>query len=249
MKKNLCGLLLIALLLVSCVTKQDQPDTPPVNKKEPLTRWDKIVENGELKIGVNTLDDSFDNDLINEFSKESKLTVKRVLVGDEEKSQLLNNDMVDFLWSQIPDSSENSVQYSLSKPYFNCSILIVSKNNLQPSELSTVGALENSAEYEIALREEKKTVKTAKDIETLLNMLSDSSVEAVYINKEAYDNSKTQKDEFLTIKDFDCNFVLAFKHNDKDVKTEVEKIMAKIKANGTATSISEKWYNKDFIIK
>ena len=247
MKKNVLGLLLVALVFTSCVTKQEQVDTTPINKGIPPTRWDKIVENGELKIGVNTLGDSFDNDLIDEFSKESKLIITKVLVNDEEKAEILNNNEVDFLWSQIPDSSENSMQYSLSKPYFTYAILTVTKDKTK-TEWGIIGTLENSVATEIALRR-KKEVKTALDVSGLLSLLLDDAVEAVYINKETYNCSEVPKDNFIISDDSVCNLVLAFKHNDNDVKTEVEKIMAKIKANGTATDISEKWYNKDFIIK
>jgi len=247
LKKNVLGLLLVTLILTSCVTKQEQVDTTPINKSIPTTRWDTIVENGELKIGVNTLGDSFDNDLIDEFSKESKLTVTKVLVTDEEKAQTLNNNEVDFLWSQIPDSSENSMQYSLSRPYFNYAILTVTKNE-EKTEWGLIGTLENSVATEIALRR-RKEVTTAPDVSQLLSLLQNDQVDAVYINKETYNNSEVPKDNFIIADDSVCNLVLAFKHNDTDVKNEVEKIMAKIKANGTASDISEKWYNKDFIIK
>ena len=248
LKKNLFGLLLIVLLLTSCVTKQESSDTTPIEQNKLTTRWDDIIKSGELKIGVNTLDSSFDNDLIDEFAKESKLDVIKILVDEDEKEQVLNNGDVDFLWSQIPDSSENSMQYSLSKPYFNYSMLIVVKDKSDAAEWNEIGTIANSVSTEIAKRE-NKNVTTFDDINALFAGLETGKIDAVYINNETYNNSEVKKDEFIIGADFECNLVLAFMQNDKDVKNEVEKIMAKIKANGTASEISQKWYNKDFIIK
>ena len=157
----------------------------------------------------------------------------------------LNKSQVDFLWSQIPDSSENSLHYSLSKPYFNCSILTVIKDS---NDAVTIGTVLNSVSTEIALREEKN-VKTAADVKALLTMLRNGEVDSLYINKETFTSLGTQTDDLTVCAEFETKLVLAFKQNDNAVKTEVEKIMAKIKANGTASEISEKWYGKDYIIK
>ena len=249
MKRNVFSLLVLTtILLASCTTMPEPIDTPPKETNKPTTRWDEIVKAGELKIGVNTLDSSFDNDLIDEFSKESKLTVKKVLLDDDEKENALNNNEVDFLWSQIPDSSENSLQYSLSEPYFHCSILTVVKNADAVNDRKIIGTLLNSVSTELAFREEK-TVKKADDIKALFSLLRHGSVDAIYINKETYNNLGSQTDDLTVAAEIETKLVLAFKQNDKAVKTEVEKVMAKIKANGTASEISEKWYNNDFIIK
>ena len=58
-----------------------------------------------------------------------------------------------------------------------------------------------------------------------------------------------KKDVFYIAKEVPYDLVVGFQQNNTSVATEAEKIIAKIKADGTATDICLQWYLNDYIKK
>ena len=252
MKKFLLilSILLLAFLTSGCqnqVTETSVTQTPLPKKN--LTKWDIIVTNGEIRVGVPTLDDSFDNQLIDAFSKEANLTVTKVLIPkDTPMEQAINDGSVDMIWGQIPATSESSTMFRLSNPYFHSTVLYLSnKEDLTPDKQTPVGVLKNSAEAFIAncFFENVTYFQTEDD---LFWSLANQSVDCILYNKSLFEK-RSPSQKLYIVKESPCDLVVAFQQNNTSVAEEVEKILAKIKADGTASEICTRWYPEDLINK
>jgi ABC-type amino acid transport substrate-binding protein len=241
---------LILPILTSCTVGPPPEITPtkPIEAIHEKTRWDNIVESGELKVGVVSEGDSFESDMINAFAKELNIYVKKIPIDWHLKSDCLSDGEVDLLWGQIPDTAENSMKYELSNPYFSSEIAVVEKSGASGEEGKT-GVIVNSAETELA-REKRDTedITVFDNYNAMFNSLKNGQITSVHINKEIYENSKYRSDDYVISGEYAYNLVLAFKQNDKDIKAEVEKILVKIKASNAISEITTKWYGKDLLI-
>ncbi len=253
MKKIL--LILSILLAVFGLSGCENTVEPVVEITEPLppeelSRWDEIVQRNELRIGVPDTEDSFDNDLIHAFAEELDITVTKVKIPwDETLVDYLKENRVDMLWGQIPATSETSTAFRLSSPYFNSTVLYIAKNPELALEPTTViGVIKSSAE-EAMVKNYYNTVHTYLGQEALFSALSNGTCDAVLYNKALYENLPQKSETFHIIKEVPYELVIAFEQNNVSVCTEVEKILAKIKADGTASEICLAWYPVDFITK
>lgn len=249
--KNLLLLLSICILIiVTCGCNQTPPpeEGVPVSlPQEESTPWDKIVQKNEIRIGVPTTATTFDNQLIDAFAKEAQLTVVKIPVLPEERAVVFQNDTVDMLWGQIPATSESSSMFRLSNPYFHSTTAYIARTEeFQPERQTPVGVVQYTAEAFMAEHFFEKVTyyQTEND---LFFALSNRWVDCVLYNKPLYE--KRNPAGCYVVKEVPCDLVVAFEHNNTSVATEVEKIIAKIKADGTASRICTQWYPQDFITK
>lgn len=253
MKKLRLISLLCLLILLTCgcsIIPQNETahpaSVPPIQK----TPWDKIVKTNEIKIGVPSLEDSMDNRLIDAFSEESNLTVSKVVLPwDETLSTALKDGSVDMLWGQIPATSDSSTMFRLSNPYFHSTMLYLSHTEeLAVTEDTPVGVIKHSAGQFMA---EKyfKSVSVYHTRDELFHALSRQQVDCVLYDNALFHNMQIKKDFCHIVKEVPYDLVVAFEHNNTSVASEAEKIIAKIKADGTATDICLKWYLSDYIKK
>ena len=252
--KKLWFILILALLTVHCCGCEKQEETfvtvsTPIEQEEP-TKWDEIVQRNELKIGVPNTLDTFDNQLIDAFSKELEIEVTKVQISDNETAILAIQDGdVDMLWGQIPATADTSAAFRLSTPYFNSTILYISKDpELILDHSTVVGALKDSAE-EITVQNYYDTLKTYTNKNDLFYALNSGACDVILYNKALYENLPQKAENLHIVKEEPYELVIAFEHNNVAVCTEVEKILAKIKADGTASEICLKWYPTDLITK
>ncbi|MBQ7792299.1 MAG: hypothetical protein IJ367_02260, partial [Clostridia bacterium] len=80
-------------------------------------------------------------------------------------------------------------------------------------------------------------------------ILSNKNIACILYNKPLFEARKTNGETLYIIKEVPCDLVVAFEQNNTSVAAEVEKIIAKIKADGTASEICTAWYPADFITK
>ena len=74
--------------------------------------------------------------------------------------------------------------------------------------------------------------------------------DAILMNICDYEKSDYVNSKQYVVKDTTMyNLVVAFKDGYTDIAHEVDRALAKIKASGIASEISEKWYGKDLISK
>ena len=253
MKKFLLILLTASLLLIACGCQNQKESAEtiptPVQQKE-LTKWDMIVQKQEIRIGVPLTESTFDNQLIDAFAKEAALTVTRVpLDWDDTMAESVRDGSVDMLWGQIPATSDFSTMFRLSHPYFHSTAVYVATSEETVLDHTTViGALKHSAEASL-VRHYYDNVLEFSTPEELFGSISGGQTQAIVYNKVLYDNLQIKKDAFVILKEVPYDLVLAFEQNNTTVAEEVEKILAKIKADGTATEICLQWYPEDLITK
>ena len=253
MKKFLLilSIALLTILFCGCDTQTENAvEVSTQTTESTMTQWDKIVQRNELRIGVPSTSDSFDNQLIDAFCKELEVTVtKVVLPRDESATEAIQNGTVDMLWGQIPATAETSSAYRLSTPYFNSTLLYISKNpDLVLEQSTTVGVLKNSAE-ELSVGHFYHDIYTYSNKEDLFYALNSGKCDVVLYNQVLYENLPNKPKNLHIVKEVPYELVVAFEHNNLSVCTEVERILAKIKADGTASEICLKWYPKDLITK
>ncbi|MBR5239386.1 MAG: transporter substrate-binding domain-containing protein [Clostridia bacterium] len=252
--KKIWLILSIALLIVLCCGCEKQEETfVPVSEpipQEELTQWDRIVQQNELKIGVPDISDSFDNQLIDAFAKELEIKVTKVVIPrDETAVEAIQNGSVDMLWGQIPATADTSTLFRLSTPYFNGTTLYLARDpQLLLEQTTVVGVLKDSAE-EISVRNYYDTVYSYANQNDLLYALNSGECSVILYNKALYENLPQKSGNLHIIKEVPYELVVAFEQNNVSVCTEVEKILAKIKADGTASEICLEWYPQDFITK
>ncbi len=252
MKKILLilSILLAAFGLYGCENVAE----PAVEVSEPvlweeLTGWDAIVQRDELRIGVPDTKDSFDNDLIDAFAKELEITVTKVKIPwNEALPDYLKENRVDMLWGQIPATSETSTAFRLSSPYFNSTVLYIARTpDLVLEPTTVIGVTENSME-EAMVTNYYETVHAYASEKELFLALNNGTCDAVLYDKALYEELLLKGNRY-TIKEVPYELVIAFEQNNVSVCTEVEKILAKIKADGTASEICLQWYPVDLITK
>lgn len=252
MKKFLLILSICMLIVLTCGCSSTSPleDAASVSlPQKETTQWDRIVQNNEIKIGVPTTNDTFDNQLIEAFAKEAQLKVTKVPLSGEDASKAVLDGSVDMLWGQIPATSESSTMFRLSNPYFHSTTVYIS--NVETPELTKdtpVGVLEHSAEAFMADSFFETVIRYRTEAE-LFRSLSHKKIACILYNKPLFEASDTNKEALYIVKEVPCDLVVAFQHNNTSVATEVEKIIAKIKADGTASEICTAWYPADFITK
>lgn len=253
MKKIRFVISICLLILLTCgCGKYSEKDNalPAFVPKMGATQWDKIIQKNEIRIGVPTLEDTMDNRLIDAFEKESQLTVtKVVLPWDSSLQEAVQNGSVDMLWGQLPATSDSSTMFRLSNPYFHSTMLYLSHTEeLSVTQSTPVGVLKHSAGQFMAEHYfESVTVYNSRD--ELFYALSQKLVDCILYDNASFENMQTKKDFCHIVKEAPYDLVVAFEHNNTTVASEVEKIMAKIKADGTATDICLKWYLNDYIQK
>ncbi len=249
------SLILSVLLAIFILFGCESAVEPAVEVSEPMvseevSRWDEIVQQNELRVGVPTTGSSFDNELIDAFAKELGIPVTKVVIPwDETRSDSLKENQVDLLWGQIPATSDTSIAFRLSTPYFNSTILYLTKNqDIVLDETTVVGVIKNSAE-EISVTNYYDTVHSYSTESELFYALNSGSCDVILYNKALYENKPRKSDHLHIVKEVPYELAVAFEQNNVAVCTEVEKILAKIKADGTASEICCRWYPVDLITK
>ena len=215
-----------------------------------VTGWDEIVKRNELRIGVPSSESSFDNELIEAFAEELEIAVTTIIVPwDESRVDYLKENRVDMLWGQIPATADTSAAYRLSTPYCSTGILYLSTvSDLIPDQGTVAGVLKHSAE-EVIAKSYHNTVHTYSNQNDLFYALNQGECNIILYNKALYENLPQKSGALHIVKEVPCELVLAFEQNNVSVAAQVEKILAKIKAQGIASEICLKWYPKDLITK
>ncbi|MBE7019118.1 MAG: amino acid ABC transporter substrate-binding protein [Ruminococcaceae bacterium] len=253
MKKILLilSIVLLTALFYGCEKQTDEfvAVSKPIAKEE-LSEWDKIVQRNELKVGVPTTADTFDNALIDAFAAELEIAVTKVIVPrDADALTKIQDGTVDMLWGQLPATSDTSTAFRLSTPYFNSTILYLTKDqDFVLDKTSVVGVMTDSAE-EISVTNYYDTVYSYSTENELFYALNSGICDVILYNKALYENNSRKSDSLHIIKEVPYELVVAFEQNNVATCTEVEKILAKIKANGRASEICLDWYPVDLITK
>ena len=278
MKRNLILILLLCfsltMVLSGCSSANNDAEKTPAPAQTD-TSWQDIQDKGYFVMG---LDDAFppmgfrdekneivgfDIDLAKEVAKRLGVDVKFQTIVWESKLEEINSGNIDVIWNGFSVTPERQKEYLFTKPYIkNRQVIVVTadspiktkadlegkKIGIQAGSSAQDAVLADKATYEVIkdnLFEFDDNVMAMKDLKGggLDAVVVDIIVGKYYVSKHPGEY------KFLT-EDFRAeDFAVGLRLTDKAFLAEMNKALDAMKADGTASEISNKWFNEDIINK
>jgi polar amino acid transport system substrate-binding protein len=204
----------------------------------------------------------FDIDLAKEAAKRLGVQVTFKPIDWSAKEAELSGKRIDVLWNGLTITEERKANILFTKPYLeNRQIVVVTgKSPIKTkAELKgkVVGVQDGSSAVDAVQKDEKaakaiKELKKFADNVTALMDLSAGRLDAIvvdevvgryYIAKKA--GEYRVLDEHFGTEDYG----IGTRKDDTDLMNKIQKAMDDMKADGTAATISTKWFGKDIVKK
>ena len=263
MKKNygliLATFLTIALVLTACSSTDGKDNSLKA-----------VRDKGELVMG---LDDAFppmgfrdennelvgfDIDVAQEVAKRMNIELHVQPIDWTQNVSELASGQIDCIWNGYTITAERADKVNFSEPYMKNRQVIVVRNESEVQSLddlaglklvlqagsSAVSALEKAAEVKASLAE---VVELKDNVAAFLDLKSGATdallIDEIVANYYILTNSADFRvlDESLAEEEFG----IGFRKNDQALRDEVQATLAAMKADGTLTKISEKWFGRD----
>lgn len=238
------------------------------------TSLDDIKKKGEFIVG---LDDSFppmgfrdekneivgfDIDMAKEAAKRMGVKVTFKPIDWDSKVLNLNNKDIDVIWNGLTITEERMKEIAFSKAYLNNQqILIVQANSTIATKADLKGkilGLQLASSSEEALKADPATEKSLKEVkkygkytEALLDLKS-GRVDVVLIDEvvgKYYISKKPGEFKVLTENMGNEEYGIGMRITDLSFKAELDKVLDEMKADGTADTISKKWFGEAIVKK
>jgi len=278
LKRNLVLILLLCFSLTMVLggcssTKNDADKTPEPTQTD--TSWQDIQDKGYFVMG---LDDAFppmgfrdenneivgfDIDLAKEAAKRLGVNVKFQTIVWESKLEEINSGNIDVIWNGFSVTPERQKEYLFTKPYIkNRQVIVVTadspiktkadledkKIGIQAGSSAQDAVLADKATYEVIkdnLFEFDDNVMAMKDLKGggLDAVVVDIIVGKYYVSKHPGEYKFLEEDFGAE------DFAVGLRITDKAFLAEMNKALDDMKADGTASQISNKWFNEDIINK
>ena len=230
-----------------------------------------VLDKGTLVLG---LDDSFppmgfrdennnivgfDIDVATEVANRMGVELKLQPIEWSTKEMELNTGSVDCLWNGLSIDDERKQAMDLSEPYMtNRMVLVVLNDSEYTDEASLAGktiGVQNGSTAEKILEESdfSKTIGNTigfKDNVTAFMELETKGIDAIFMDEVVANYAITsQNKDFKVLEDglTEEEYAVGFKKGNTALKNEVQKYIDEMKADGTMTQISEKWFGKDVV--
>ncbi|MDD2372396.1 MAG: amino acid ABC transporter substrate-binding protein [Syntrophomonadaceae bacterium] len=278
MKRNLVLILLLCfsltLVLGGCGSANKNAEKNP-QPAQTDTSWQDIQDKGYFVMG---LDDAFppmgfrdenneivgfDIDLAKEAAKRLGVDVKFQTIVWESKVEEINSGNIDVIWNGFSITPEREEQVLFTKPYIkNRQVIVVTANspikNKADLEGKKIGIQAGSSAQDAVLAD-KATYEVIKDnlLEFDDNVMAmrdlkggglDAVVVDIIVGK--YYVSKHPGEYKFLEEDFGAeDFAVGLRLTDKAFLAEMNKALDAMKADGTASAISDKWFKEDIINK
>ena len=204
----------------------------------------------------------FDIDMAKEVGKRMGVKVTFKPVEWDGVILSLNNKDIDVIWNGLTITDKRKEQIAFSKVYLqNKQIIIVnSKSKISKNidlNAKTVG-LQMGSSSETALAKDTLLSKSLKEVkkysnntEALLDLkagridavIVDEVVGRYYVSKKPDDYKVLN--ENLGVEDYG----VGIRKTDVLLTAEIDKLLQQMKSDGTANTISQKWFGKDIIYK
>lgn len=276
MKKKLALILVVCLalglLIGGCGSKAGTKEEP---KAPADSSWTDIKEKGSFTLG---LDDAFppmgfrdeknkivgfDVDLAQEAAKRLGVKVEFQPIVWETKVEELNGGNIDVIWNGLSITEERKKQMLFSTPYISDhQIIVVTPNStiktkadlagkkigIQADSSAIEAVMADKATYEVV----KNNILEFESNDLALRDLKGGGVQAVVVDEVVgrYYISKHPGDYMILTDNFGVeDFGVGFRLSDKAFQAELEKVFNEMKADGTASKISVKWFGEDIIKK
>ncbi|CRF34172.1 amino acid ABC transporter substrate-binding protein [Brachyspira suanatina] len=211
-------------------------------------------ENGEV-VG-------FDIDLAREVA--NRLGVSLEIKPIEWSSSILslNKGDVDVLWNGVTINEARKQQINFSKPYLNNKLVIVkavddntinSKDDLSGKVLGVqVGSNDEALTADPSSKNAKEIRRYDVNVNAFLDLQA-KRIDAVVIDEVAAQYYIAEKKApFVVVENSPLTeelYGIGFRKSDAKLLAEVDKILDEMRADGTASKISEKWFAKDIMLK
>lgn len=230
-----------------------------------------VLDKGTLVLG---LDDSFppmgfrdennnivgfDIDVATEVANRMGVELKLQPIEWSTKEMELNTGSVDCLWNGLSIDDERKQAMDLSEPYMtNRMVLVVLNDSEYTDQASLAGktiGVQNGSTAEKILEESdfSKTIGNTigfKDNVTAFMELETKGIDAIFMDGVVANYAITsQNKDFKVLEDglTEEEYAVGFKKGNTALKNEVQKYIDEMKADGTMTQISEKWFGKDVV--
>ena len=230
-----------------------------------------VLDKGTLVLG---LDDSFppmgfrdennnivgfDIDVATEVANRMGVELKLQPIEWSTKEMELNTGSVDCLWNGLSIDDERKQAMDLSEPYMtNRMVLVVLNDSEYTDQASLAGktiGVQNGSPAEKILEESdfSKTIGNTigfKDNVTAFMELETKGIDAIFMDEVVANYAITsQNKDFKVLEDglTEEEYAVGFKKGNTALKNEVQKYIYEMKADGTMTQISEKWFGKDVV--
>ena len=230
-----------------------------------------VLDKGTLVLG---LDDSFppmgfrdennnivgfDIDVATEVANRMGVELKLQPIEWSTKEMELNTGSVDCLWNGLSIDDERKQAMDLSEPYMtNRMVLVVLNDSEYTDQASLAGktiGVQNGSTAEKILEEFDfaKTIGNTigfKDNVTAFMELETKGIDAIFMDEVVANYAITsQNKDFKVLEDglTEEEYAVGFKKGNTALKNEVQKYIDEMKADGTMTQISEKWFGKDVV--
>ena len=205
----------------------------------------------------------FDVDLAKEAAKRMGVKVEFRQIDWANKEQELESGNIDMIWNGLSIMPERKENILYSKPYMdNRQIILVQKDN--PKNIHSLGDLEGKivgtqigSSAEAYLNEDnflKKSFadyKTYRTISEEFDALNDGKLDALITDEIAarYEINKNHNDfEIVEVAiGFVTEFGIGFRKGNTELRDNVQKVFGEMIRDGTATRISEEWFQADLI--
>jgi len=230
-----------------------------------------VLDKGTLVLG---LDDSFppmgfrdeNNNIVGfdivvatEVANRMGVELKLQPIEWSTKEMELNTGSVDCLWNGLSIDDERKQAMDLSEPYMtNRMVLVVLNDSEYTDQASLAGktiGVQNGSTAEKILEESdfSKTIGNTigfKDNVTAFMELETKGIDAIFMDEVVANYAITsQNKDFKVLEDglTEEEYAVGFKKGNTALKNEVQKYIDEMKADGTMTQISEKWFGKDVV--
>ncbi|MBU3144209.1 amino acid ABC transporter substrate-binding protein [Clostridium sp. CF012] len=265
--KNKFKLLMVAMLSTTILTACGGTTSADTSLKD-------IKDKKELIIG---LDDNFppmgfrdksgeivgfDIDMAKEVGKRMGVAVTFKPVEWDGIILSLNNKDIDAIWNGLTITNKRKEQIAFSKVYLqNKQIIIVKNKSIISSKIDLkdkVVGLQMGSSSETALTRDALLISSLKEVkkysnntEALLD-LNAGRIDAIVVDEVVgryYSSKKAGEykvlNENLGVEDYG----VGIRKTDTSLTAEIDKLLGEIKSDGTANTISQKWFGKDIINK
>lgn len=232
-----------------------------------------VKEKGELIIG---LDDSFppmgfrdeageltgfDVEMAQEVCKRLGVTAVLQPIDWSAKEMELNSKTVDVLWNGYTITDERKEKVLFSDPYMkNTQVIVV----LKDSEIQTLEdlkgkkvAVQDGSSAQDALKNQADIYSEIEQIDFKENVtafldVDNTQVDALAIDEVVANYYLAQKPDTYRVLEETLapeEYGVGFRMEDVALRDEVQRIMDEMVADGTAKTLSEKWFGKDVTLQ
>lgn len=207
----------------------------------------------------------FDIDVAKEAAKRLGREVEFKAIDWDSKEAELKSGRVDVLWNGLDITEKRKENMMFSEPYMdNRQIVFVQKGN--PAAIKSVDDLKGKVigtqsggtaeEYIDGNAEFKNSLKGVKKYSDYISAFMDletGRIDAIVsdeITGRYYMSKHPEKLEALEIVVGPVStFGIGFRKDDQSLHDEIQKVLDEMKADGTMSRISEKWFDKDITKK